>query len=63
MPPERVLTESDGPFAQVDGAAVLPWQVDLVVDGLSQVWSLPRERIDEMLLANLRHLLGDVDSP
>ncbi len=63
MPPERVLPESDGPFAQIDGAAVLPWQVDLVLDGLSQVWSLPREIIDQMLLANLRHLLGDVDSP
>jgi TatD DNase family protein len=63
MPPERVLSESDGPFAQIGGATVLPWQVDVVVDGLSQVWSLPRERIDQMLLANLRRLLGDVDSP
>jgi len=63
MPPERVLTESDGPFAQINGTAVLPWQVDLAVDGLSQLWSLPRERINEMLVSNLRHLLGDVDSP
>lgn len=63
MPPDRVLTESDGPFARIDGAAVLPWQVDLAIDQLSQVWSLPRETVDQMLLANLRKLLVDVDSP
>ncbi len=63
MPPERVLTESDGPFAQLDGAAVLPWQVDLAINELSILWSLPRETVDEMLLANLRKLLTDLDSP
>ena len=27
MPRERILTESDGPFAQIDGRAVLPWEM------------------------------------
>lgn len=39
----------------------MPWQVDLAVDGLSQLWSLPPERIDEMLLANLYRLAGIVN--
>jgi TatD DNase family protein len=63
MPPDRVLTESDGPFAQLDGAAVLPWQAHLAVDELSRLWSLSRETVDEMLLANLRRLGADLDSP
>jgi len=59
MPPERVLTESDGPFAQLGGSPVLPWQVDGAVSELSGIWSLPRERVDHMLLDNLRKLIAD----
>jgi TatD DNase family protein len=63
MPRERVLTESDGPFAQVAGVAVQPWQVDLAVEGLSRTWSLSRETVDQMLLSNLRRLLGNGGFP
>lgn len=63
MPRERVLTETDGPFAQLDGAAVLPWQADLAINELSVLWSLSRETVDQLLLANLRRLLTDLDSP
>lgn len=63
MPRERVLTETDGPFAQLDGAAVLPWQADLAINELSVLWSLPRGTVDQLLLANLRRLLTDLDSP
>jgi len=63
MPRERVLTESDGPFAQLDGSPLLPWQVDGTVSALSRLWSVPRERADEMLLDNLRKLIAPFDSP
>lgn len=63
MPRERVLTESDGPFAQLDDGSVFPWQMDLAIDELSKVWSLPREAVDQMLWANFRKLIGDLDSP
>ena len=59
MPPERVVTESDGPFAQLDRLPVLPWQVDSAVSELSGIWSLPRDRVDQMLLDNLRKLIAD----
>jgi TatD DNase family protein len=61
MPPERVLTESDGPFAQIDGTPVMPWQVGATMDELSRIWSLPRERVDQMILMNLRKLVTDFD--
>jgi TatD DNase family protein len=61
MPPERVLTESDGPFAQLDGTSVLPWQAELAITELSVLWSLPREIVDQMLLANLHNLLTDLE--
>jgi TatD DNase family protein len=63
MPRERVLTESDGPFAQLDGSPLLPWQVDGAVNELSALWSVPRERADQMLLDNLRKLIAPFDAP
>lgn len=63
IPSERVLTESDGPFAQINRTPVLPWQVGGAVEELSAIWSLPREQVGQMLLANLRKLVADFDSP
>jgi TatD DNase family protein len=57
MPRERVLTESDGPFAQIDGAAALPWQVEIALKPLSDIWSAPVSEVQETLNRNLRSLL------
>jgi TatD DNase family protein len=61
MPPERVLTESDGPFAEIDGAALVPWNVSIAVGRLAEIWVLPYERADQAILANLRKLLGGLE--
>jgi len=58
MPRERVLTESDGPFAQLNGEAVMPWQVQNAIGALSQIWSLPPEEVDRNINRNLRNLLS-----
>jgi TatD DNase family protein len=56
MPRDRVLTETDGPFAQVDGRAAWPWDADRAVDALSQVWSEPADAVSRQLFSNLRRL-------
>jgi TatD DNase family protein len=56
LPRERVLTESDGPFARVQGKPLMPWQVDLAVLELSKIWSHPRNDVGEMLQNNLATL-------
>ena len=61
MPPERVLTESDGPFAEIDGAALVPWNVATAVGRLAEIWVLPYEKADQAILANLRKLLGGLE--
>ena len=58
MPRERVLTESDGPFAQLNGVSLMPWQVENAIQALSQVWSLPPEEVDQSIHRNLRSLLA-----
>ena len=56
MPRERVLTESDDPFAQIDGRAVLPWEVDSAVTVLADLWNNNTHETQRTLDHNLRHL-------
>lgn len=58
MPRERVLTESDGPFAQLNGAAVMPWQVENAVQALSQLWSVQPSDAQQSIHGSVRGLLA-----
>lgn len=57
MPQERVLTETDGPFAQLNGAPLMPWDVHQATESLAELWGLPTADVDRMLYANLRTLV------
>jgi TatD DNase family protein len=56
MPRDRVLTESDGPFARVDGRAALPWDSERAATGLAELWAKPVDEVREQLVSNLRCL-------
>lgn len=62
MPRERVLTESDGPFAQIDGRTVLPWEVDRAVAVLADLWASDKRQTQNTLNDNLRCLAGGLSS-
>lgn len=62
MPADRVLTESDGPFAQADGAALLPWHVESAIRTLAEIWSVTCEAAGQIVLTNLRRLQGEQES-
>jgi TatD DNase family protein len=57
LPRDRVLTETDGPFAQVRGQALKPWDVSLAVDRLSDIWDTPVAATVDRLLSNLHALV------
>lgn len=59
MPRERVLTESDGPFAQLNGAPLMPWNVEAALSRLSSTWSLPPAEVEEYIDRNLHRLFAD----
>jgi TatD DNase family protein len=56
MPRERVLTETDGPFAQLDGQPAMPWDAGRAVTTLADVWQMPVENLRAQLATNLRAL-------
>ena len=57
MPAERVLTESDGPFAQLEDRAILPWDVDRAVAALAEIWGCTDLQARKILRANLKRLV------
>ncbi len=57
LPRDRVLTETDGPFAQVRGQALKPWDVSLAVDRLSDMWGTTVASTVDRLFSNLRILV------
>ncbi len=61
MPRNRVLTESDGPFAQIDGSSVFPWQVDEAVRALAELWKLSFTETENTLDENLLRLTASVE--
>ncbi|MBZ5657790.1 MAG: TatD family hydrolase [Acidobacteriia bacterium] len=59
MPRERVLTESDGPFAQVDGKSIMPWSVEGAVRDLGRLWNLSEESAEQVVRDNFRKLCAE----
>ena len=57
MPQNRILTESDGPFAKIEGRAVLPWEVEQAIPTLARLWDKEQHEVANMLLANFRGLV------
>lgn len=56
MPPDRVLTESDGPFAQVGERPVMPWDTLEATKGLAAIWQTGEREAQAKLAGNLKFL-------
>ena len=57
LPHDRVVPESDGPFAQFNGATVMPWSADETARLLAALWEQPFDQIRHALDSNSRRLL------
>ncbi|MFL1390905.1 Qat anti-phage system TatD family nuclease QatD [Pseudomonas tritici] len=57
LPRDRVVPESDGPFAQFDGATVMPWSSGRTAELLAQAWELPVNEVEMTLEFNARQLI------
>ena len=60
MPRNRILTETDGPFAQVDGRNALPWDAQRAVIELATLLKTPIKQVEQELHNNLRSLTSIV---
>lgn len=58
MPRDRVVPESDGPFAKVAGNTVMPWSAVDMAERLSAVWGMSVDETVGTLVCNSDQLLG-----
>lgn len=56
MPRERVVTETDGPFAHVDGKSIMPWNVEDAIRDLGLIWNLSAALVQQVVGNNFRKL-------
>lgn len=52
MPRDRIVAESDGPFAKVNGKSVMPWEAQAVVQTLGRLWDIPANGVAAALDRN-----------
>lgn len=60
IPPERLLTESDGPFIKIGAKTIIPPDVQKVVDYLSNTWQITRENVQAKIKKNFLELLKPI---
>lgn len=58
LPRDRVVPESDGPFAQVGGNPVMPWSMQETAQRLADAWALPVDEARQVLETNSVRLLA-----
>lgn len=62
MPRDRVVLESDGPFAQVQGKPAGPWSLTATASQLGELWGMRRSEIFDVVRDNEAALLAAVSS-
>ncbi|EHH3740601.1 TPA: TatD family deoxyribonuclease [Vibrio parahaemolyticus] len=60
IPKNRILTETDGPFARLHRSALMPWDVEVVEDQLAKLWEKDTATTKARLYDNLRTLVQSI---
>jgi TatD DNase family protein len=60
MPRDRILTESDGPFAQIDGRILLPWDTVIAERMLAEIWGIDEQEVRDQLVSNLKRMTTQI---
>jgi TatD DNase family protein len=60
MPRDRILTETDGPFAQIEGRALLPWDAAKAESMLANLWGSNEDEVRDQLTSNLMRLTTQI---
>lgn len=57
LPMDRLLTETDGPFTQIDGRPTEPTDTRMAIDAIARLRNLATDAIDKAVRTNLQRLL------
>jgi TatD DNase family protein len=60
IPPERILTETDGPHVKVGRHSARPWDVSLIEDHLARLWTIHPDEARKRIWSNFRQILHEL---
>lgn len=67
MPRDRILPETDGPFATLDKKTLYPWDVEILFDHVEQIWQCKGDFVYATMKSNLEAILklasNSIDNP
>jgi len=61
LPKEKVLPETDGPFARCGSKPFMPWEAVTILEHVAVAWNLTHSNASEQLNQNLTTLLNNFD--
>ena len=60
MPPDMILTETDGPFSKILGKPAMPWDVEQTVNKLAPILGKSSQSTEQLLHDNLKRLVQNI---
>jgi len=63
IPAHRALTESDGPFVNINDRTIVPSDIQLVENGLAQIWGITPAAVRNTVAENFRRLIKPLRTP
>ena len=59
LPIDRLLTETDGPFVQIDGRPARPSDIRETIEDLARLRAMPSSELAEIVAKNLKRLVSE----
>lgn len=56
MPRNRLVTETDGPFATMNSKVLFPWDAQQAISAIASIWGTDEEQAAHVIDGNLRQL-------
>jgi TatD DNase family protein len=60
IPPDRILTETDGPYVKIRGRPAEPKDVKLILEYLKIIWSKSFEDVEKRVYMNFKTLISHI---
>jgi TatD DNase family protein len=57
MPKDRILPESDGPFASKNNHPIMPWEAITITNKLGELWKMSFNEAQKQILDNFKGFL------
>jgi TatD DNase family protein len=60
VPPDRLLTETDGPFVTIAGRPAEPSDIGLVEEGVARIWKVAPSEVRSRVAQNFRSVVSSL---